>query len=260
VLAGTLGSVLGTLTSSCRDLIMSISVFVSRFATYYSRHGSGATIRRLGLEIRRLFLNRFIVFYCDLSRQTTSTPKLPRSLKVERLTSYAELGQQDLERMTSFGDSRRAHRNIRERFEQRASLWLIRSGNMLAAYSWSVRGHAMEPYYFPLAPDDVRLLDFFTFPEFRGRAMLWFLIIHILHSLRGEGAARVYGDVAEWNQASLSLYKMTPFRRLGLVRKYKVFGDTFIRWVESEGIQRVQKETVEPERRSGELTLARPHE
>jgi GNAT superfamily N-acetyltransferase len=238
---------------------MRVSVFVSRSITYYSRNGFGATIQRLGLEIRRLFLNRFIIFYCDASRQTTSPAKLPRSLKVERLTSYAELGPQDLERMTSFGDSKQAHRNIRERFEQGASLWLVWSGDTLAAYSWSVRGHAIEPYYFPLAPDDVRLLDFFTFPEFRGRAILWFLITHILHSLRGEGTARVYGDVAEWNQASLSLYKMTPFRRLGLARKYKVLGYTFIRWVESEGLERA-KETAEPERRSSELTLARPHE
>lgn len=236
---------------------MRISVFVSRFITYYSRHGFKATIRRLGLETRRLFLNRFIVFYCDLSRQTTSPAKLPGSLRVERLTSYAELGLRDLERMTSFGDAKQAHQNIRERFEHGASLWLIWSEDMLAAYSWSVRGHAIEPYYLPLAPDDVRLVDFFTFPKFRGRAILWFLIAHILHALRGEGAARVYGEVAEWNQASLALYKMTPFQRLGLARKYKFFGYTFIRWVDNETTQHVQKET---ERRHSELTLARPHE
>jgi L-amino acid N-acyltransferase YncA len=239
---------------------MRISVFVSRSAKYYSEHGFAATVRRVGLEIRRLFLNRYIIFYCDLSRQTTSPARLAASLKVERLMAYAELGLQDLEAMTSFGDSKQAHRNIRERFAQGASLWLAWSGGTLAAYSWSVRGHAMEPYYLALAPDDVRLLDFFTFPKFRGRAILCFLIAYILHNLRAEGAARVYGDVAEWNQASLSLYKMTPFRRLGLARKYRFCGYTFIRWVERENAQHVQEETVETERRSGELTLARPRE
>jgi len=236
---------------------MSISASVSRFITYYSRYGFVATIRHLGLDTRRLFLNHIVVFYCDLSRQITSPAKLPRSLKVERLTSYAELELQDLQKMTSFGDSKQAHRNIRERFEHGASLWLIWSEDILAAYSWSVRGHTIEPYYFPLAPDDVRLFDFFTFPKFRGRAILWFLLTYILHTLRGEGAARVFGAAAEWNQASLSLYKMTPFQRLGLARTYKVFGYTFIRWVESEAMQQVQKET---ERRNRELTLARPHE
>jgi len=236
---------------------MRISVLVSRFIKYYSRYGFVATIQRLGLATGRLFLNRMVVFYCDLSRHTTSPAELPRSLRVERLISYAELGQQDLEKMISFGDSRLAHRYIRERFEQGASLWLIRWGDMLAAYSWTVQGHTIYPYYFPLAPDDVRLFDFFTFPEFRGRAILWFLLTHILHSLRGEGAARVYGDVVEWNQASLSLYKMTPFKRLGLARMYKIFGYTFIRWVESEAVQHAQKETKP---RNRELTLARPHQ
>lgn len=236
---------------------MRISVLASRFVTYYSRHGFGATIQRLGVATRRLFLNRMVIFYCDLSKQITSPAKLPRSLTVQRLTSYAQLRPQDLETMTSFGDSKQAHRNIQERFEHAASLWLIWSGDMLAAYSWSVRGDTIEPYYFPLAPDDVRLLDFFTFPKFRGRAILWFLLTHILHELREEGVARVFGDVAEWNQASLSLYKMTPFQRLGVARMYKVLGYTFVRWVESETTQHVQKET---ERAQRELTLARPHE
>lgn len=198
-----------------------------------------------------------VVLYCDLSRQTTSPPKLPRSLRVARLASYAELKLPDLEKITSFGDSKRALRNIRERFEEGASLWLIWSEDMLAGYCWSVQGHTIEPYYFPLAPDDVRLLDFLTFPQFRGRAILWFLVMHILHNLREEGAARVFGDVAEWNQASLSLYKMTPFQRLGVARIYKVLGCTFIRWADSKTMLHVSKET---ERMKTELILARPRE
>jgi ribosomal protein S18 acetylase RimI-like enzyme len=230
---------------------MTISFFISRLTNYYSRHGLGATIRRLGLEIRReLFLNHIVVFYCDLSKQTTSPAKIPSSLKVERLTSYAELAPKDLQEMTSL----QADRDIRERFEQRASLWLIRSGDMLASYSWSIRGRAITPYYFPLAHDDVQLFDFYTFPKFRGRAILWFLVTHILHSLKAEGAVRIFGHVAEWNHPSLSLYKMTPFQRLGLVRSYKIFGRTFTRWVENE---QVQKET---ERRDRAATVAGAYE
>jgi GNAT superfamily N-acetyltransferase len=232
---------------------MNTYFLVSRFAAYYSRHGFGATIRRLSEEMRRVSLNHHhVVFYCDLSKQTTSPVKLPSSLKVERLKSYAELSIKDLEEITSFGDSKQTHRNILDRFEQGASLWLIWSGDMLAAYSWTVRGHAIEPYYFPLAPNDVRLFDFLTFPKFRGRAILWFLLTHILHTLRGEGAARVFGAVEEWNQASLSLYKMTPFQRLGLVRMYKVFGYTLIRWVDRKTRQQVQKEAERRNREPGD--------
>jgi len=195
-----------------------------------------------------------VVFYCDLSKQPASPAKIPSSLKVKRLTSFAELVLHDLQEMTSFGDAQQTRRNIRERFEKGASLWLVRSGDMLACYSWTIRGRAITPYYFPLAHDDVQLFDFFTFPKFRGRAILWLLVTHILQSLKAEGAVRIFGHVAEWNQPSLSFYKMTPFQRLGVARSYEIFGHTFTRWVENETVQQVQKET---ERKDREGTVAR---
>lgn len=230
---------------------MSISSSIFRATKYYSRYGPGATIQRLGLELKRvLFLKHMVVFYCDLSKLTTSPAKIPSPLKVERLTSYAELALQDLQEMAAL----QTRRDIQERFEKGACLWLIRSGDMLASYSWTIRGRTITPYYFPLAQDDVQLFDFYTFPKFRGRAILWFLITHVLHSLKAEGAVRVFGHVAEWNQPSLSFYKMTPFRRLGLARSYEIFGHTCTRWVEGETAQRVQKET---ERKDTEVTVAR---
>lgn len=237
---------------------MAIPTSISRLTAYYRRHGFGATIRRAGLAVKRaLFSNRMVVFYCDLAKQTTVPASIPSPLDVERLTSYAEISQQDLQDMTSFWNPKQAYRNIRERFEQGASLWLIRSGDRLAGFSWTIRGRTIAPYYFPMAQDDVQLFDFYLFTKFRGRAILWFLVTHILHSLRAEDAARVFGDVAEWNQPSLSFYKMTPFQRLGLARSFTIFGHTYTRWIESETVQKVKKDT---ERRDGTSSLARSHE
>ena len=42
--------------------------------------------------------------------------------------------------MTSPWNPKQAHRNIRERFEQAASLWLIKSGDKLAGYGWTLQG------------------------------------------------------------------------------------------------------------------------
>jgi ribosomal protein S18 acetylase RimI-like enzyme len=236
---------------------MGIASSISRLAAYYTRHGFGVTIRRCGLAIRRaLFSNRMVVFYCDLTRQTMSPANIPSFLKVERLTSYAELGAQDLQEMTSFWNPKQAHRNIRERFEKGALLWLIKSTDSLAGYSWTIRGRAIAPYYFPMAQDDVQLFDFCVFPKFRGRAILWFLIAHILHSLKDEGAARVFGDVAEWNQPSLSFYKTIPFQRLGLARSLTVFGHTLVSWIGSETAQQVREN---PERTDVAVTLGRSH-
>lgn len=210
---------------------MSASTSILRFTSYFERHGLRATLRRAALALRRtLFAGRMAIFYCDLAAHDFPAPDLPHSLTVETKTSADELSLHDLEQITGFWNPRLAQRNIQERFRLGASLWLIRSEDKLAAFSWTLRGRTITPYYFPLSKDDVQLFDFYVFPAFRGRAMLWFLIMEILSYFKTEHAARVFGDVAEWNQASLSFYKTVPFEPLGWVRKLTVLGHTVVCW------------------------------
>lgn len=221
---------------------MSLSTSTFRFVTYYQRHGFRATVGRAVLALkRRLFSNGMVIFCCDLARQTPDAVTLPGAMKVQRLCAYSELGERDLHEMTSFWNPTQAHRNIRERFEKGASLWLIHSGDNLAGYSWTLRGRTIAEYYFPMGQDDVQLFDFYVFPKFRGRAVLWFLVVLILHCLKNEGVSRVFGDVAEWNRASLSFYKTLPFQRLGRARTWTILGATFVSWSPEDTFQEAQK-------------------
>jgi hypothetical protein len=222
---------------------MSISTSISRFTSYYARHGFGASVRRAVLAVRRgLFSNRMVVFYCDLARRAPPPEDLPSSLKVERLRSYLELSPEDLHQVIHVWNPKLAHRNIKERFDQEASLWLIRSGGGLAGYAWTLQGRTMVPYYLPLAEDDVHLFDFYVFPKYRGRAVIHFLVVYILCRLSDDGAARVFGEVAEWNHASLSSYTTTPFRRLGRARMSRILGRTMACWDEDSRAEK--KESV----------------
>ncbi len=234
---------------------MTISGSISRLTAFYERHGFGATVYRFCVVVRRaLFSSRMVLFCCDLSKQTTLQADMPSSLRVHRLRSYADLAPQDLEEMTSFWNPKQALRDIRERFDSGASLWLIRLGGSLAAYSWTIRGRTIAAYYFPMAQDDVQLFDFYVFPKFRGRAILWFLITDILRSLRGEGASRVFGDVAEWNQASLSFYKTIPFHRLGVAQSLTIFGRTIVSWVRDGAMEQKARVRKSASIRSGKQT------
>jgi hypothetical protein len=49
---------------------------------------------------------------------------------------------------------------------------------------------------------------------------------------------------------------MTPFRRLGMVRSFTIFGHTFVSWGETEPVKQRQ-ERAEPEKLSA---MARSHE
>jgi hypothetical protein len=108
-----------------------------------------------------------------------------------------------------------------------------------------------------MGPKDVQLFDFYVFPKFRGRAIHWLLTACILQTLAAEGAARAFADTGEWNQAQISSFKMTPFRRLGMVRSFTILGRTFVSWAENELVEQTQ-ERKEP--REKVPTMARSHE
>jgi len=210
---------------------MGVSESISRFSDFYKRHGLLASLSRTWQGLKRtVHLNRMLVFYCDLAKLPAGPKSVPTTLKVERLIDYSALGKHDLEVLTSFWHPKQAHRNIKERFEKRASLWLIKWDQQIAGYCWTIQGRTIAPYYFPLGRDDVQVFDWFVFPKFRGRGVHWFLVSHILQTLASEGMSRAFGDVAAWNQASLASYKMTAFRRLGWVRSFTLFGITVVSW------------------------------
>jgi hypothetical protein len=223
---------------------MEIADSISRVTEYYSRHGLGETIRRAGVAARRAFFNnRMIVFYCDLPLLTPGPVKIPSSVRVDRLTKETELRQQDLEDITSFWNPKRARRNIKERFAKGASLWLIKSEERVAGYGWTLQGCTMEPYYFPLAPEDLHLFNFHVFPQYRGQRMNPLLVLYILDNLSIHCRGRAFIEAAEWNEAQLRSLQKTPFRRLGVVRSGTIFRHTFVSWVARTAPGPLQKRT-----------------
>jgi ribosomal protein S18 acetylase RimI-like enzyme len=217
---------------------MIISSSISRFTVYFKRKGLWATARRVGLAAKRaLFSSRMVLFYCDLSAQSSPTADLPSLLKVQRHTNQADLSPHDLQEITSCWNPKLACRNIKERFEHGASLWLIKSEGRLAGYGWTLQGHTVEPHYFRLGPDDVHLFDFHVFPQYRGRGVNPHLVNHILRSLAAECQGRAFIEAAEWNQAQLASLSRTPFHRLGSARKFTIFGRTIVWWARDHSFE-----------------------
>ena len=203
-----------------------------RIVDYYQRYGFVATLRRVRIAFARsVFAPKMVVFYCDLNEKHLPKTKLPESVKVKRVTELKELSRDDLQRIVAVWNPKLANQKIVERFDNGATLWLIEFQDRLAGYGWTMRGRTIAEYYFPMGPSDVQLFDFLVFPEFRGRALHWFLTGYILTALASEGGARAYADTHEWNQAQLASFKMTPFRPLGTVRTYQFFGQHLMSWV-----------------------------
>ncbi len=192
-------------------------------------------MRRVQLAAKRaLFAGRMVVFYCDLDERELRPVDFPKNLRVERLRALAELSSTRLQEITSFWNAKLAYRSIRERFEKGASLWLLESEDHFAGYGWTLQGSTVEPYYFPLAKDDVHLFDFHVFPDYRGRSLNPYLIGRILDVLAVERAGRAFIEAAEWNDAQLASLRKTPFQRLGVARSFTILGHTFASWAENK--------------------------
>jgi GNAT superfamily N-acetyltransferase len=217
---------------------MSVSSSISRFTIYFKRNGLRTTARRVGLAARRaLFSSCMILFYCDLSAQSSPTEDLPSSLRIERHRNQTDLSPPDLEDITSFWNPKLACRNIKERFELGASLWLIKFEDRLAGYGWTLQGRTVEPHYFRVGQDDVHLFDFHVFPQYRGRGVNPFLVSYILCRLAAECQGRAFIEAAEWNYAQLSSLSRTPFHRLGSARKFTILRRTLVCWARDEPVE-----------------------
>jgi ribosomal protein S18 acetylase RimI-like enzyme len=220
---------------------MSISSSVARVTEYFKRNGLRATVRRIALATRRaLFSSRMVLFYCDLPTLSSPGEDLASFMKVERHRSQPDLSPRDLQEIISFWNPKLAQRNIKERFEHGASLWLIKSEGRLAGFGWSLQGHTVEPHYFRLRADDVHLFDFHVFPQYRGRGVNPLLVSYILRSLTAECQGRAFIEAAEWNQAQLASLQRTPFRYLGSARKFTPFRRAMVFWGSMEAAPQTQ--------------------
>jgi ribosomal protein S18 acetylase RimI-like enzyme len=226
--------------------LMAMPASISRLAVYYTRYGFGSTVRRAGQAARRvLFSGRMVLFHCDLSALSSPAADLPTSLKVEQHKNQADLSPHDLQAITSFWNPKLARRKIKERFGLGASLWLIKAGEKLAGYGWTLQGRTVDPHYFPLGPDDAHLFDFYVFPEYRGRGINPLLVTYILRELAGHCRGRSFIEGAEWNQAQLASLQRTPFHRLGLARKITFFRHTIVFWTGDKIVEQQHKEELD---------------
>jgi hypothetical protein len=233
---------------------MSISTSLSRLVEYQRRHGFRATLRRAVVAARRsVFDGGMVVFYCDLDANKFRPVKIPVGFSIHRFESLRDLSSTDFQQVTAFWNPKLASANIRERFENGAVLWLVRSGESVASYGWTLRGRSIEPYYFPLGADDIQLFDFYVASKFRGRALHWLLTSYLLHALAAEGGARAFADTGEWNEAQLASFRMTKFRLLGRVRIFRIFGRLLTHWKTNEPVEESRSTIVQTAQITGVL-------
>jgi hypothetical protein len=215
---------------------MLLSDLLARGAHYAKRHGIRAALARACLSLKRGAGGRsFVLFYCDLRKCRFSGFDSLGAGRVERRMTQHELQADELQQILNAWNPKVMRRQIAERFNLGASLWLFKSDAEVAGYGWSILGRTIEPHFLPLARNDVHLFDFFVFPKCRGRRINPSLVNHMLAQLASETDGRAFIEAAEWNHPQLSSLRRTPFLLLGRASKRRLFGRTIVTWTSEKG-------------------------
>lgn len=206
---------------------MLITNSVNRIAWFYRRNGLRCTAVRFCTALRRFsYLGRMVLYACQLPGEY-----LAKTTDVSvRPVTPAGISKPDYECLLDiWNPSLRAHQ-LADRFAAGSELWLAKVGDKLAGFGWTIQGRTIEPYFFPLRPDDAHLFDFFVFPEFRGRGINVVLVMEILAMLSQKQVHRAYIECAAWNDAEIRSLSKTAFRRYAEATQVTLLGYTIVVW------------------------------
>lgn len=196
---------------------------LKRLISYHSQYGFFKTVKRIIRALDSLFRrNESMLFFADIADLKNNTIELPIQFTIEKITKKEELASKDLERILSHSHSGIIEHQMNERFMKGAVLWIFKTNGNIAGFEWSIRGrNTIEPYFFPLTPNDAIIFDAHTWEDYRGKGYNAILVHHIMMNLSREGVTRTYADIKNWNRSSLEVIKKTHLRPFGIARKFQ---------------------------------------
>jgi RimJ/RimL family protein N-acetyltransferase len=201
---------------------------LTRFQTYYQKHGLAGTLRRICEYPHRVLKGQEILFFAEMNELSDAVLNLPDNITIEFRRSYDDAVQPDTQKMVHYWNEQHLIDRIKERFEKGAVLWIIKLKGRISGFVWSIRGKMVSPYYLPLTPHDAVLFDSVIFNEFRGRGLYPLLMNYVFWQLKVEGVHRTFGHSYAWNTVSIHGIEKTYFRRLGQVRRFNIFGKNVV--------------------------------
>jgi len=208
-----------------------------RLSRYIRTYGIFKTIRRLFEYLKLAVIhNKYVIFVSELTELKAELDMLSESITIESRKSKDELSSAELERLSSYWISEIVKTNIEQRYNRgNTAIWLLKDRGEIAAFIWTTTKIWERDRFFPYCPKDVYLFDGGTFPEYRGRRYHSVLMTKVLKELKRAGYIRCFTYVEEHNEASLRSVAKMEWRKIGLSRKFHLFGYDIVIWSSGVG-------------------------
>ena len=204
---------------------MSLGAWKKKLARYIRTYGLGKSVQRI-MEISwlKLFDKPDVIYYADLSSFQMPISNLPKHVTiVERQSSEAMTEEEKAELDTQIGHQLIAPQ-LKERFDQGASVWFIQVNEKTAGMVWTLVGQTIEPFYYFMTSGDVHFFNNVVFPGYRGKGLNPYLINSVLQEMKEKKLIRAYIETNLRNVREQRSLMKTGFIPLGIAKK-KARGD-----------------------------------
>jgi len=209
--------------------------YLFRLARYFKSNGLVKTVchcfEKAGQSI---FGRRFIIFFVELTKLNDEGIRMPQNFAVECRKNVGEITKDELETLIHYGGERIIRYKLKNRFGKGAYLWLMKVGGRAVGMVWTTRQKTLQPYYYPMSPNDVHVFDNEVFLDYRGRGINPFLINYVVFALKKEGLVRAYIETRVKNIPEIRSLAKTHFSNYASAIKLHIFGHNITFWFKTK--------------------------
>ena len=210
---------------------MSIRSIYLKYLFYYKKHGLLKLFRLACARIwRKLFQNRWVMFYFDCTESLANDFNFPENLIVERYYKMEDIPKKDMERLIMIKGKEIVFPFFKKYFRLGAILWLAKLNGEVVGLNWSVIGGFEGFHCFPMTSKDAVILASEVFPNYRGRGINPAMNKRIVFELKKEGITRVFINCEVWNKANLRSIPKVGFKKLGILHTLRIPGGYITFW------------------------------
>jgi GNAT superfamily N-acetyltransferase len=214
-----------------KDLKMNYKFYYIRFIRYKNKYGIVNSFKRIGEKLyQSIFQRDDYVFYSDLALLKEQIINLPERISVEQIERREQINEIYFMSLSNHIGEEILSIQLKNRFSVSATLWIIKAGEDLAGYVWSIGKSKFGPYYMPIGENDVFIFDGAVLEKYRGKNIFPMLLSTVLFTLKEYGVNRAIVDAHEWNVSVHKSFFKVGAKILGIVRKYKIGNNAYLIW------------------------------
>jgi len=177
-----------------------------------------------------LFHRNYLLFYVDLPTYTVHPQQMSTHVVGRHIKSFDDLSSADITDIRNYAGENYL-REVQNRLANGWTLFLAYVESSVAGGGWALgKSSQFSAKVVPICWTDVVLLDYFTFPSFRGRNVYPFLLSFILNHFRENNILRAFIYVSERNAASIKGIQKAGFQHIISYEGYRLGRNELIIW------------------------------